>query len=99
MTEPEGEGAPTCDAARRFLDDVAAGQVQSFPAVGLGQDLRISGPRVTGAALVEGDNLVPISLLDAFPTDAACVGGSANNMLCIPANGGTDCRSSGAMLR
>jgi hypothetical protein len=72
LTEPEGEGAPTCDAARRFLDDVAAGQVQSFPAVGLGQDLRISGPRVTGAALVEGENLVHLC---AFRTERGSGGG------------------------
>jgi hypothetical protein len=49
-----------------FLAEVAAGQVQTFPAVGSGEDLRISGPRITGAALAEGGHVVHLC---AFRTE------------------------------
>ena len=42
----------------RFLASVAAGEVERFPAVGLGEDLRLHGPRVAGAGLAVNDELV-----------------------------------------
>jgi hypothetical protein len=42
----------------RFLAAVAAGEVERFPAVGLGEDLRLRGRRVAGAALALDGELV-----------------------------------------
>jgi hypothetical protein len=49
---------PTAKAAQSFLAEVADGRIESFPAVGLGEDARISGRRVTGAALIADDQVV-----------------------------------------
>jgi len=56
--EQTGEGA--CDKAKKkagaFLDRLCAADERSYPAVGLGTDLRLTGPGVVGGALVvEGD--------------------------------------------
>ena len=67
LTARDGDSSPGPEAAKSFLAEVAEGQVQTFPAVGAGEDLRISGPCVTGAALVDGDNLVHLC---AFRTEA-----------------------------
>ena len=75
LSEPNGTSSPGSEAANGFLADVAQGEVQTFPAVGLGEDLRISGPRITGAALVEGGNLVHLC---AFRTEADSEGGDRN---------------------
>jgi hypothetical protein len=62
----ESESMPTVEAAAAFTDEVAQGRIESFPAVGLGEDIRISGPQVTGAALVADDRVVHLC---AFRTD------------------------------
>jgi hypothetical protein len=54
----ESDSTPTTKAAEAFLAEVADGRIESFPAVGLGEDARISGRRVTGAALVADDRVV-----------------------------------------
>ena len=54
----EDKEAPTEKAAREFLSEVTDGAGQAFPAVGLGQDVRLSGDRLSGAALVVDDRLV-----------------------------------------
>jgi hypothetical protein len=43
---------------RRFLDDVAEGRTQCYPSVGLGQDVRIEGDRITGGALVLDERVI-----------------------------------------
>ncbi len=54
----KAEGFPTIEDARQLLDDIAEGTTETFPAVGLGQDIRIRGSRATGAALVADDRVV-----------------------------------------
>ncbi len=53
----ENESAPEAEGAR-FLDDVRAAREEAFPAVGLGQDLRLSGAAVTGGALLHEAKVV-----------------------------------------
>ena len=43
---------------KRFLSVVSKAAVEKFPAVGVGEDLRLRSPRVSGAALVAGEQLV-----------------------------------------
>ncbi|MBP1635291.1 MAG: hypothetical protein H6Q10_1865 [Acidobacteria bacterium] len=45
---------------QRFLSLVAAGEVERFKAVGLGEDLRLHGPHLSGAALAVDDELVHV---------------------------------------
>jgi hypothetical protein len=54
----ETEALPTSKAVRAFVDEVADGRYEAFPGVGLGEDVRITGDRVTGAALVANDRVV-----------------------------------------
>ena len=62
----ESDRTPTVKAATEFLAEVADGSIETFPAVGLGEDARIRGRRVTGAALVADDRIVHLC---AFRTD------------------------------
>jgi hypothetical protein len=61
----ETAGAPSAvpppEAARAFLDQVADARMEAFPALGMGEDVRISGTRLVGAALVEDGRLVHLS--------------------------------------
>ena len=41
-----------------FLAEIAGAEVQRFPAVGSGEDLRLTGKTTTGAALVDGEHVV-----------------------------------------
>ncbi len=43
---------------KRFLASVSAAAVETFPAVGLGEDLRLRAPRIAGAALAVDQQLV-----------------------------------------
>lgn len=45
-------------SAERFVSEVAATQQQTFGAVGEGQDVRLSGPELVGAALVARDRVI-----------------------------------------
>jgi hypothetical protein len=44
----------------RFLASVSKTAVEKFPAVGLGEDLRLRSPRIAGAALAVDDKLVHV---------------------------------------
>jgi hypothetical protein len=44
----------------RFLASVGGAAVEKFPAVGLGEDLRLNAPRVAGAALAVGGEVVHV---------------------------------------
>jgi hypothetical protein len=74
----ETETVPTEKAARAFLDEVARGRTETFPAVGLGEDIRISGDGITGAALVSGDHVVHVC---AFRTDDEGSGGRGSRIM------------------
>lgn len=68
----DGEAAkaaelPT-DDVRAFLDEVAGAGAQSFAAVGEGEDVRLSSPKLTGAALVAGGRVVHLSAFRTRPT-------------------------------
>jgi hypothetical protein len=42
----------------RFLASVAAADTKAFPAIGLGEDLRLQGAHITGAALALDERIV-----------------------------------------
>lgn len=50
--------APTLEQARAFLNEVAATPVETYPAIGMGQDLRIRGGSLTGGGLEVDGRLV-----------------------------------------
>ncbi len=62
----ESKAVPDEEAARAFLSEVAQGEAETFPAVGMGQDVRITAPRLTAAALVDNERVVHLC---AFRTD------------------------------
>ena len=53
--------------AQGLLADAVTAQARAYPAVGLGQDVRIESPTVAGGALVEGDAVLHLA---AFRRDA-----------------------------
>ena len=64
------QGAQETPVARsedcqRLLSAVLEAQVETFPAVGSGEDLRLSGPGMRGAALVEGERVIHLCLFSA----------------------------------
>ncbi|MBI5018328.1 MAG: hypothetical protein HZB55_22925 [Deltaproteobacteria bacterium] len=50
--------APPRALAEGFLEAVRKANPESFPALGLGEDLRLEGPGVAGGALVEGGRVI-----------------------------------------
>lgn len=52
---------PPPEAARAFLDEVSGASMESSRALGMGEDVRISAPRLVGAALCEDGRLVHLS--------------------------------------
>jgi hypothetical protein len=57
----EGFAAPEGARAAEFLERVGAAEVQEFPAVGAGADLRLTGDSLTGAGLLADGTLVHLS--------------------------------------
>jgi hypothetical protein len=53
--------APTMEMAEAFLKKVRAAKKEEFAALGEGQDLRLSGPALVGAALAVDEQLVHLS--------------------------------------
>ena len=51
---------------RAFLDAIGTAAVESFPAIGLGRDLRVSGKGIVGGSLVVDERVVH---LVAFPAE------------------------------
>jgi len=47
--------------ASHFLDRVAAAQVDSYPGIGVGQDLRLTAPQVAGGGLLFEDKLIHLA--------------------------------------
>lgn len=62
----DGGGDGTFDAPEAFLEAVAAAPTQAGPSLGLGEDVRLSGPRTAGCALFAGS----LVHLTAFPQTA-----------------------------
>ncbi len=65
-TETRSHPIPTRAKATAFLRKVTAAKDEEFPSLGEGTDLRLTGPRLTGAALAVDGRLVHLS---AFPMD------------------------------
>ncbi len=53
--------APVEEAVRAFLSEMMAAAAQTFPAVGEGEDVRLSGERLAGGALVAGQRVVHLA--------------------------------------
>ncbi|MBI2357339.1 MAG: hypothetical protein HYV04_00210 [Deltaproteobacteria bacterium] len=53
-TAPE----PGADEIKEFLSLVGRAETRAFPSVGIGDDVRLSGPGITGAALVAGGRVI-----------------------------------------
>jgi hypothetical protein len=68
-SQDAAEQAPNPELVRGFLDQTAAANRTSFKAVGLGQDLRLDGEKVSGAALEVAQLVVH---LVAFPAEFFC---------------------------
>jgi hypothetical protein len=58
--------APVQETVRRFLEEMKAAAAQQFAAVGEGQDVRLTGERLAGGALVSGGRVVHLA---AFRVD------------------------------
>ena len=55
------ESQCTWDKANEFLAQIAESKAEEFPAVGEGVDIRISGRKLTGAALAADDRVIHLS--------------------------------------
>jgi hypothetical protein len=55
------------ESATQFLDRIAAAHIDTYSAVGLGKDLRLSAPLVVGGGLVHEDRLIHLA---AFTLDS-----------------------------
>jgi hypothetical protein len=59
-----GDGVPR-EAAERFLDEVATAQAERYPAIGLGEDVRLTAPGLAGGALVVDGRVVHLAAFRA----------------------------------
>ena len=57
----EAQPLPSETEVDRFLKEVMAAEVAEFPAIGHGQDFRLTGSSLTGAALAADDRVVHLS--------------------------------------
>lgn len=71
-----GASAPTKEVAAAFLGDVATAPVESFAAVGLGEDLRLTGEAVAGACLAVDGKVVHLCAFRTGARGDAGAGGS-----------------------
>lgn len=71
----ECQVAPS-EPAERFLAELRAAEGAVFPAVGLGEDLRLTGPTLSGAALVLDGTLVHLCAFGNQQAPAETGGGS-----------------------
>ena len=58
---------PTADAVRAFLDEVGGANTTRFKALGLGDDLRLDGLALAGAALEISGQIVHLVAFPAVP--------------------------------
>lgn len=82
-------GAPATaandDAVARFLAEVKAAQVEEFPAVGEGHDLRLTGERVAGGALAARNRIVHLCAFRVRGPHSVYEGGSSMARLAVRA--------------
>jgi len=60
-TQDVAAKAPTVEDVTAFLERIKSAPIESFPAIGAGEDLRLHGPGVAGAALVVDEQVVHLS--------------------------------------
>jgi hypothetical protein len=63
LDAPPSPRSPSHHAARAFGQLVMEAQARTFPAVGLGEDVRLTAQGLAGAALVEGGRVVHLGAL------------------------------------
>jgi hypothetical protein len=54
------------EEAHAFLKRISGMEAEESPALGEGQDIRLSGSGLTGAALIAGERVVHLSSLEVF---------------------------------
>ena len=60
LEEPKENQAPP-EAVRRFLEGVRRAPKKAYPSFGLGENVRVQGPFVSGAALVQEGSVLHLS--------------------------------------
>lgn len=67
----KGTVPPPVEAVRDFLEEIARSRMETFPSLGLGEDVRISGDHLAAGALVVDDRVVHLSAfrLNDVPRD------------------------------
>jgi len=73
-------------AAQRFLDRVTEAELQRFPAIGEGEDLRLVSPAVAGGALLAEARLVHLCAFSITAAAADDVGGGVRRSRIAPAS-------------
>ncbi len=82
QTEPSLR--PSGDAVSEFLGDLDRAEVRSYPdGIGDGDNFRLEGPRVSGAALVDGDRIVHLSAFRKEREAAPNGGGTRRNPISL----------------
>jgi hypothetical protein len=57
----QAHAVPTANDVTRFLQEIREAEAETHPGVGLGTDVRLSGPRIVGGALVHDDRVLHLS--------------------------------------
>lgn len=68
LEESGTDAPPPVSVVAAWLENAARADAKIHPAVGLGQDLRLSGPKLSGAALEYAGAAVHVSLFAAAPS-------------------------------
>jgi hypothetical protein len=76
---------PVEEVVRRFLDDMQVAAVQRFPALGVGEDLRIESATIAGGALAADDRIVHLCAFQVEAPAARPIGRIARIDFDIPA--------------
>lgn len=63
-SEDKGNTSDSPDGVDRFLEKIRAAEIESFAALGEGEDVRLTGKTLTGGALVAEDRVVHLSAFE-----------------------------------
>jgi hypothetical protein len=58
---PAKAAVPVDEAVRRFIEETKAAAMREYEAMGEGKDVRLSGDKLAGGALVAGDRVVHLA--------------------------------------
>ncbi len=73
LEETGTDAPPPASVVEAWLGDAGRAEAKSHRAVGLGADMRLSGPKLSGAALEYGGATVHLSLFAALPASASAL--------------------------